>query len=801
MTHKSFLNRLGTLQSEENGNQLIRKLTQNLSQKECFSTCEKRGNFSGPFNPSTRFKRNREMYLKDIANSSGLARLKKQLRFSFFKTVFSVYESFVFLLLVNICTFFALFGDYFRIILLPPSADVVFDILVILIIVIFILEISVYLLSEQNYFLGFYFLLDITTTVFLIFDLTFVANLFFYPQTTNSNAGTAILIELSKIFRIIRIIRVLKLFKTQEQQGVKIFQSRQANDKAVIKDSKIKKRLKSQNIKRIIILIMVMLITIPLFNEDIYISKHKKQIDNIMEYQVPFLYKYRDKQEHLLQVIKEKWDSYKLKLIELNISGLIQFKENESLRKMDVIKGEIDMVYKGQIFRGRMSYSRRYANKVQALLDLINMLFVCLTLMLSIFFINKDFSQLILNPLERMIARIKLVSMNPLLALKNRYNENGTTQMNETLQIEQAIIKISELLILGFGQAGCQIISQFMIDPDQDFDQIIPGQKIYAIYGFCDIRKFTDTTEILLEEVMVFVNTLAEIVHSCTDKYGGAANKNIGDAFLLVWKLIQDKSQFTEGKLSLDPSKDKDFKKIVKDPFNRQLAELSLLCFIDIIIQCETRQHILEYRKHPKLQRIKNYSVKMGFGLHVGWSIEGAIGSSYKIDASYLSPNVNMSSKLEGATKQFGKMILFTGQLYDMFLSPELKKCCRHLDTVKFKGSLFPYRLYTVDLFIHNLRPEKNFPRNDSLNIQSIQVNIRETLQSKFGMISKKIKTIEESNQHFNNLRIKKLQTIEEDEFIQKKVFSDNFQRIFNQEDKRFKEFKVIYGFGLDAYL
>ena len=46
-----------------------------------------------------------------------------------------------------------------------------------------------------------------------------------------------------------------------------------------------------------------------------------------------------------------------------------------------------------------------------------------------------------------------------------------------------------------------------------------------------------------------------------------------------------------------------------------------------------------------------NYSVKMGFGLHAGWSIEGAIGSFFKIDASYLSPNVNMASRLEAATK------------------------------------------------------------------------------------------------------------------------------------------------------
>jgi hypothetical protein len=52
--------------------------------------------------------------------------------------------------------------------------------------------------------------------------------------------------------------------------------------------------------------------------------------------------------------------------------------------------------------------------------------------------------------------------------------------------------------------------------------------------------------------------------------------------------------------------------------------------------------------------------VRMGFGLHVGWAIEGAIGSEYKIDASYLSPNVNMASRLEAATKQFGTSLLLS---------------------------------------------------------------------------------------------------------------------------------------------
>ena len=57
------------------------------------------------------------------------------------------------------------------------------------------------------------------------------------------------------------------------------------------------------------------------------------------------------------------------------------------------------------------------------------------------------------------------------------------------------------------------------------------------MFGFCDIRRFTDTTDVLQEGVMEFVNTIAHLVHGVVAARGGAANKNIGDAFLLVWKM------------------------------------------------------------------------------------------------------------------------------------------------------------------------------------------------------------------------------------------------------------------------
>lgn len=35
---------------------------------------------------------------------------------------------------------------------------------------------------------------------------------------------------------------------------------------------------------------------------------------------------------------------------------------------------------------------------------------------------------------------------------------------------------------------------------------------------------------------MLFVNEIADVTHGIVDMFSGAANKNIGDAFLLVWK-------------------------------------------------------------------------------------------------------------------------------------------------------------------------------------------------------------------------------------------------------------------------
>lgn len=79
---------------------------------------------------------------------------------------------------------------------------------------------------------------------------------------------------------------------------------------------------------------------------------------------------------------------------------------------------------------------------------------------------------------------------------------------------------------------------------------------------------------------------------------------------------------------------------------------MAVIGFLKVITSVAISKKLEQYKHHEGLQaRLKDFSVKMGFGLHMGWGIEGAIGSNFKIDASYLSPNVNMASRLEAATK------------------------------------------------------------------------------------------------------------------------------------------------------
>jgi len=333
-------------------------------------------------------------------------------------------------------------------------------------------------------------------------------------------------------------------------------------------------------------------------------------------------------------------------------------------------------------------------SRLQALLNIFRTIFICIVLGAGAMAFSKDANELVLAPIEKMVKYVKDMSENPLGAGKSgKVSRPSTENLEhsnlETRVLETSIAKICSLLALGFGDAGAEIISENMKNGG-DLDPMVPGKKMVAIFGFCDIRQFTDTTEVLQEGIMEYVNTIGKIVHQEVALHAGSANKNIGDAFLLVWKF--DKMITVED--LENPQNLKGEKRLEVE----RVADKALASFITIVSCLKKSAKLKDYRGNAKLnERMPNFRTKMGFGLHVGWAIEGAIGSEYKVDASYLSPNVNMASRLEAATKQFRSTILISED-FASILSPDVKRKCRQIDCVTVKGSIKPMGLFTFDV-------------------------------------------------------------------------------------------------------
>jgi len=88
---------------------------------------------------------------------------------------------------------------------------------------------------------------------------------------------------------------------------------------------------------------------------------------------------------------------------------------------------------------------------------------------------------------------------------------------------------------------------------------------------------------------------------------------------------------------------------------------MTVVSFLLLISGLKKSKKMVKYNTHKGLnERMPDYEVRLGLGLHLGYAIEGAIGSYYKIDASYLSPNVRMAERLEAATKHFGVPLLLS---------------------------------------------------------------------------------------------------------------------------------------------
>ena len=337
-------------------------------------------------------------------------------------------------------------------------------------------------------------------------------------------------------------------------------------------------------------------------------------------------------------------------------------------------------------------FDNRAETQNTAGMNMLKTTFVMIILAGGILGVDRDAQQLVITPIKRMVEMINKLANDPLSKASDREDgesekEKGGGDSYETHIIEETLGKVGQLMQVGFGAAGAEIIKQNL--QSGSFDPMIKGKRITAIYMFCDIRSFTDTTECLQEDVMVYVNTLGDLVHTATVAYYGMANKNVGDAFLLSWKLCDG---------DLDGFKHFDDVAPVDSKFNScplhsgsgevdrelnacELADSALTATIKIcndMALANVDGDLVKFIKHPAvIKRFgPDFTIRMGYGMHVGWCIEGAIGSLQKIDCTYLSPHVELSDRLEAGSKIF-KQPINLSHWFVQLLSPAARKFLR----------------------------------------------------------------------------------------------------------------------------
>lgn len=152
------------------------------------------------------------------------------------------------------------------------------------------------------------------------------------------------------------------------------------------------------------------------------------------------------------------------------------------------------------------------------------------------------------------------------------------------------------------------------------------GERRTATVLFADIRGFTSMSERLSpEDVVRFLNEYLELMVACVLDHGGVLDKFIGDAVMAVFG-----TPISKGSAKLD-------------------AEAAVSCAVAMCAKLDELNQRRGTRGEPPLE--------IGIGLSTGELVAGNIGSPLRMEYTVIGDTVNLSSRLEGMTKQLGARI------------------------------------------------------------------------------------------------------------------------------------------------
>ena len=188
-------------------------------------------------------------------------------------------------------------------------------------------------------------------------------------------------------------------------------------------------------------------------------------------------------------------------------------------------------------------------------------------------------------------------------------------------------------------------------------DAMMVGERKEVTVLFSDIRGYTTITENMeASEVVKLLNQYFETMVEAVFNYEGTLDKFIGDALMAVFG----------APLPLENH-----------------ALMAVLTALDM------RRRLKEFNKsrrgYPEL--------KIGIGISSGEVVSGNIGSQKRMDYTVIGDGVNLSSRLEQITKQYGCDIVLSEFTYE--LCPD-SIWVRELDKVRVKGKQQGVSIYEL---------------------------------------------------------------------------------------------------------
>src|SRR5919202_3079583 len=176
---------------------------------------------------------------------------------------------------------------------------------------------------------------------------------------------------------------------------------------------------------------------------------------------------------------------------------------------------------------------------------------------------------------------------------------------------------------------------------------------------FSDIRGYTNLVESMEPEAVVsmlneYFGLMAEPIF--TNK--GTLDKYIGDAIMAVF---------------------------------RSPAQLEEHASRAVQTALEMRSSLLEFNARRRAQNKRPISI--GIGIDSGYALSGNIGHSRRMEFTVIGDVVNVGSRLEGTTKQYGCDIVISGSTYQTCADWVI---ARELDIVRVKGKTQPVSIYEL---------------------------------------------------------------------------------------------------------